>query len=396
VLFHDASGHIDLTSLSGTALRIGEVQRLIDAGDKLAAIKLFRKSFGVGLAEAKEAVEAMARGEGFDLSRMRVGGRQVIVGPEAADAVRKVGFAVGGSIIATIAVVSIFIVGITEAIIAFTFYTIDRATVKPTPAATPVALKATPAPDAIELLKIGGQGNGAGRFRDNRHVAVDGEGRIYSSDYSPMRVQVFDASGSFVGSWLPTAGSNLYGLAATRAGELLMANDKGLFKFRGTTGEVLAENRTVYARSLALTPGGEAVAAAGKSLVFLDADLKTVREVKTAAEDSNAVFGFERLAVAGDGTIYALDRHANEVCKFSSAGKFLNRFPTQADSPNAIAIDPQGRLFLSNTSSIVVLDERGQLLRELKSDQAFGLAFDFAGDLYVASRPFVLKLKLAF
>jgi hypothetical protein len=185
-------------------------------------------------------------------------------------------------------------------------------------------------------------------------------------------------------------------LAATRAGELLLANDKGLFKTRGTTGEVLAENRTVYARSLAIAPGGEVVAAAGKSLVFLDADLKSVREVKTAAEDANSVFGFERVAVAGDGTIYALDRHANEVCKFSSAGKFLDRFPTQADSPNAIAIDPQGRLFLSNTSSIVVLDERGQLLRELKSDQAFGLAFDFAGDLYVASRPFVLKLKLAF
>jgi hypothetical protein len=307
-----------------------------------------------------------------------------------------VSFAIGGSIIVTIAIVSLLILGITAAIIVFTFYRIDRANVKPTASATPMTVKATPTPDTLELLKIGGQGNGAGRFRDNRHVAVDGEGRIFSSDYSPMRVQVFDKDGTFLTSWSPPVGSNLYGLVATRRGDLLMANDKGVFKFDGMTGEIRAENRSIYSRHVALRPDEIVVAAAGKSILFLDRDLKVVNDVKTAAEDANAVFGFERLAVAGDGAIYAVDRHANEICKFSSDGKFLNRFATQADSPNTIAIDPQGRLFISNTSSIVVLDDRGQMVREFKSDQAFGLAFDLAGDLFVASRPYVLKLKVNF
>lgn len=39
----------------------GDVQRLMLAGHKIAAIKLHREIHGVGLKEAKEAVEALAR-----------------------------------------------------------------------------------------------------------------------------------------------------------------------------------------------------------------------------------------------------------------------------------------------------------------------------------------------
>jgi len=38
-----------------------DVQRLASAGQKIAAIKIYRKIHGVGLKEAKEAVEAMRR-----------------------------------------------------------------------------------------------------------------------------------------------------------------------------------------------------------------------------------------------------------------------------------------------------------------------------------------------
>jgi len=41
--------------------QLAEVRRLLAAGEKIAAIKLFRESTGVGLAEAKAAVEALDR-----------------------------------------------------------------------------------------------------------------------------------------------------------------------------------------------------------------------------------------------------------------------------------------------------------------------------------------------
>ena len=39
----------DLSSLTGKALKIAEIQRLIQSNQKIHAIKLFRETFGVGL-----------------------------------------------------------------------------------------------------------------------------------------------------------------------------------------------------------------------------------------------------------------------------------------------------------------------------------------------------------
>jgi ribosomal protein L7/L12 len=40
-----------------------EIQELISAGRKIEAIRIYRERYGVGLKEAKEAVEALERGE---------------------------------------------------------------------------------------------------------------------------------------------------------------------------------------------------------------------------------------------------------------------------------------------------------------------------------------------
>ena len=62
----------DIAALTGKALRLAEVQQQIQAGKKIIAIKIFREIFGVGLKEAKDAVDAMERGESIDISGMQV------------------------------------------------------------------------------------------------------------------------------------------------------------------------------------------------------------------------------------------------------------------------------------------------------------------------------------
>lgn len=47
--------------------QLGEIGRLARDGNKIEAIKLYRQVFGVGLKEAKDAVEAMERGEAVNL-----------------------------------------------------------------------------------------------------------------------------------------------------------------------------------------------------------------------------------------------------------------------------------------------------------------------------------------
>jgi len=46
-----------------SASQEGQIKELVAKGEKIAAIKLYRETTGVGLAEAKNAVEAIMRGE---------------------------------------------------------------------------------------------------------------------------------------------------------------------------------------------------------------------------------------------------------------------------------------------------------------------------------------------
>jgi hypothetical protein len=398
-LFSSPSGPAfgDASSLTGMAGKIAEITRLIHDGKKLEAIKLFRETFGVGLAEAKDAVERMERGESVDISSVKVRTSRPMT-PQDIEAVKKIGFTIGGSILATVVLSILIIVGAILAIFYFTWSTIDRSSPKVANAQPSVSPSAKPgvAPDIVEVLKFGGEGNGGGYFKDNRHVTVDGKGRIYSSDYSPFRIQVFDANGQFLNQWAAESGTNLYDLAADREGNLYVTNDKGIAKYEGETGKLLVKTENRYFNGMALTWDNKVVAVSGQTMTFFDTNLKPLQEIKDAGEKASSSSGFESIATSGDGSIYAIDNHNNEVCKFTADGKFLNRFRTDSRSSNAIAIDPKGRVFISETSNIRVLDQNGSLLRLLKTTQAFGLAFDQKGDLFVASRPYVLKYQLAF
>jgi streptogramin lyase len=248
-------------------------------------------------------------------------------------------------------------------------------TVTPSPNASTPEAKAVESSPFTELMKIGGEGNGDGRFKDNRHVTVDGKGRIYSSDYSPMQVQVFDGDGKFINSWKPEQGVNLYDLAADRDGNLFVANDRGVFKIEGESGKLLAKDDRLQPRGLALSSDGKLIVTEGRSFSIFDRSLKLIKKVENAAEQASSSFGFDKVAVDGEGTIYLLGRNEKDVFRFSPDGKFLNRFTHSANSANAIAVDPAGRIFVAVTSSIKVLGAAGQTHADLNAYPSVGNAF---------------------
>jgi sugar lactone lactonase YvrE len=389
----------DLASLKGRALKIAEVQRLIHAGKKIEAIKVFREAFGSGLKEAKDAVEAIERGESVDISGFRIQSNKApdikidIDAREVGRAAKSVGKAV--AVVGGLIAVGALVVG--AVIVYFVFSsgrTTSTNTAPTTPTSTAPEAKAAESSPFSELMKFGGEGNGEGKFKDNRHVAVDGKGRIYSSDYSPMQVQVFDTDGKFVNRWKPEQGVNLYDLVADRDGNIYVANDRGVFKFEGETGKLLAKDDRIQPRGLALASNGKLIVTEGKSFSIVDKNLKLVKKIENAADQASSTFGFDKVAVDGEGTIYMLGRNEKDVFKFNSDGKFLNRFPTSGNSANAIAVDQAGRIFVAETSSIKVLDAGGQRLADLKAYQAFGLTFNSDGEMFLASRPYVVKYRI--
>jgi streptogramin lyase len=390
----------DLSTLKGRALKIAEVQRLIHAGNKIEAIKVFREAFGTGLKQAKEAVEAIERGESVDISSFRIQAarpQQIKLDIDTKE-IGKAAVSVGRVVLAIGVLAFVLVLGIGGSV-AWSAYSRWQATATTSP---PTPLGPTPAPEAkaveasplTEQMKIGGEGNAPGRFKDNRHVAVDGKGRIYSSDYSPIGIQVFNPDGTFLNQWLPEDGNNLYDLAADREGNLFVANNRGVFKYEGESGKLLGKIDGIYPRGMALSWDGKIVVTEGRTFSVYDKALKLVNKFADAAEQVNSSFGFSKAAIAGDGTIFMLGRTDKDVFKFTMDGKFLDRFPHGGNSPNAIAIGPSGRIFIADTSRIKVLDAAGNKLADIKAYQAFGMAFNSNGELFLADRPFITKYSL--
>jgi sugar lactone lactonase YvrE len=407
----------DLSSLKGKALKIGEVQRLLQNGNKINAIKIFRETFGVGLKEAKDAVDAMERGESIDLSRMQLhdANARATIQADAADpwTAKKTGVPAGNMSLGAFAVVAFVIFGIIFGVLYFISTPVED------PAANVVNVPTPPTPEpqksveeeiltAQEILKFGGEGVGAGKFKDNRAVAVDAEDRIYTADYSGGRIQVFDGNGVFQTQLMADTAKTIDALATDRKGSLFVLQGYDIHRFAGGRTEPAGTYRVDFAADMAVGLDGKIYIAGRRGeITVLGADgakLKTIR----ISKDLNLDY-LQKIAVDGTGNFYLLDNRSAAVYKLSPDGKLLTRFGGRGSgpadkmpkamfsgTPDDLAVDSQGRLYVSQNTRISVFDANGNFLNDFKTTQAFGMALNDADDLFVASRPYVVKYKLNF
>src|SRR5215213_5894083 len=157
--------------LLGQAQKLKEILRLARAGNKIAAIKLYRETFGVGLGEAKDAVERLESGESVNFRNVNF---QSYAQHINTDAVVKTAKVVGGSFVAAIVIFIILVLGFAGVLIWLMTGGSKKFQTQPG-AIVPIVSKTSEAPPqfAGEALKFGGEGVGAGMFKDNRTVAVD-------------------------------------------------------------------------------------------------------------------------------------------------------------------------------------------------------------------------------
>ncbi len=409
----------DLSSLTGKALTIGEIQRLIQSGNKIHAIKLFRETFGVGLKEAKDAIEAMERGESIDISGIQIQSSASRAGllsnQQNLDVAKKVGTAVGGSIIGSVVVTLLLIGGV----IALAFYMISSSTNKTVESPSPLPVKATPAPVkaatptpeasiAEELLKFGGEGTGAGKFTDNRTIAVDADGRIYAADYSGGRIQIFDANGNFQTQILNDTKRTVNALAVDRKGNLYVLQGWDVYRLNRETGEQLGKFRVDMATDLAVGLDGKVYVSAWRGVVtVLSNELEKIKNLQI-----NKDLGLDavrQIAVDGAGNFFLLDGRELAIFKLSPDGKLLTRFGGRGTgSPDkmpktqfsgmvaGLAVDSQGRIYVSQVSRVSIFDANGNYLNDFKTTQTFGLTLNDRDELFVAARPFIVKYKVNF
>jgi DNA-binding beta-propeller fold protein YncE len=315
---------------------------------------------------------------------------------------------------AGVLVLLLVIFGFTGAIIFFVIRSVNRtvsvvtrsiptrSTLMPTP---PPGLKLHEFSGYTEpLMTFGAEGIGPGNFKDARSIAVDAQGRIYVGEYSGGRVQVFDSSGKFVTQWSVDPKMPLRALAAERSGTVYVVQSGNITRYEGTTGRSLGNVGAGSGRF-----DDVAVAADGGLVTFSynshDNIIRMDRSGQVSKVIQNAVSGQTdrseldiRVAVDGLGNVYGLGTFNNAVFKFSPDGRFLTQFGSDGDeagqfrAPGAIAVDNQGRVYVSDFKGVQIFDPAGRYLNTIKvKGAASGLAFNDRGELFVVARTQVYK-----
>jgi sugar lactone lactonase YvrE len=268
----------------------------------------------------------------------------------------------------------------------------------PSVSTRPAPAGAAPA-GAAPALVFGAEGIGAGQFKDARSVAVDGEGRIYVGEYTGGRVQVFAPDGRFVTQFLVDTQPVLIELAADRKGRVYVVHPSRIVTYDGATGERLGEvprvskNRSDFYSGIFVALDGSLYAIGSNSdILHLSPSGALLATIESAARVGERV-DFENVAVAGDGTIYALDANRCEVFKFAPDGRYVSRWGGRGTAPGLflaaddVAVDGSGRVYVSGSMrGIQVFDSNGRYLETLGDQLVFGMAIDDAGAVFACER----------
>jgi uncharacterized protein (TIGR03663 family) len=227
---------------------------------------------------------------------------------------------------------------------------------------------------------------------------------IFNRDFTKYS-QVFNKNTLTADSWSPGHRFTLY-----------IRNDVVSKVWTYQAGTIPQSASTITQTVKLIGPTGIAFASNGQRLVI---DHKANRVARINA-DGNIVstfgaFGSETgkfndawgIAVDSDGSIYVADTFNHRIQKFDPQGNFLFSWGTPGVStapgaarvttffgPRAIAIDKQGRLFVTDTGNkrVQVFDREGNYISQFgksgtgngEFNEPVGIAVDQAGNIYVA------------
>ncbi len=403
---------------------MGEIAYLARTGKKIEAIKLYRESFGGGLKEAKDAVEAIAVNKEIIAS-------QVV--PKTTSGASGTGFnscvVIGGLVIALLAVFGVIFVasfpsgGVPLVSWAPTATSLRMATAtrmaEPTrvPTLSPVPTVAK----ANVLLRFGGQGTGPGLFNRPNSLALDPSGNIFVADWQGGRVQVFDSAGQFVHQWfVGNSKTTISSLAADLKGNLYVVADGRILRCDGATGKVsgpLAYPEGDRFYRVAAGPDGGLIATWYEEregiitsikghrddLVRFDGAGQVTQVVRGIISDQTGdPEGDNRPALDGLGNLYiAGGDFEPAVYKFTPEFKFVTRIGSKGEAPGqfsslrAIAVDNQGRIFVADSRRVQVFESNGRYLDQFQVDEAPNtMVFNDKNELFVLTSAQVLKIGI--
>ncbi len=264
---------------------------------------------------------------------------------------------------------------------------------------SPVPSTATPEPTPAffsEVMSVdSGEGTGAGFFNDTRWVGIDGDGNLYTADYSDGRVQVFDEAGNFQMMWNADV-PIISGFAVGKDGTVYIARGNNLMRYDGATGEALSPlplPDRIQPENMYTAPDGTIHVLSESLLLQFSADGTLLTTAPGPAEQipdyyspygDIAVDGAGNRYIVGDETVYKLAADGRVILTIGSRGQAEDQFGT---SPTAVAVDGAGRIYAGSSVEILVFDSNGRFLDRVPiNGVTFDMLFDTDNTLVVMNR----------
>jgi tripartite motif-containing protein 71 len=225
------------------------------------------------------------------------------------------------------------------------------------------------------LFKWGSRGNRDGEFNYPGSLAVGADGSVYVADAGNDRIQIFDSQGNFITKW-------------------------------GSEGS--APGQFQYPEAVALGPDGTLYVAdsGNRRIQRFDRKGNFIQEWNVKSD----IYGYDipyppcGLAVGPDGSVYVAGRvHVVEdylsfAQKYDGNGNFIShlgrqdQFSFPSSSPLGLAVDPEGSVYVADSSNIQKFDRNGDFILKWGSggdgDGQFGSPSEIAigpdGAIYVA------------
>jgi len=213
----------------------------------------------------------------------------------------------------------------------------------------------------------------AGHFSHPQFIAVGEDGSIYVSDLGNKRVQKFTSEGQYLTEWGKSgklSGEFHYPSGIAVSADSVFVADRDLNRIQKftTDGEFVSQwgGKGIYEGQFYFPNG---IAVNNGTVYVVDTGNQRIQTFTTDGEFISS-FGSSGLSeghfltavgidIDGDGNVYITDKGNSKVEKFDASGKFLQSFPFHSSNyeftPEAIAVDPSGEMFIVNSANDRIL-----------------------------------------